>query len=74
MEERVTSVFVVKEGAALFDITATEISIKDDGSGEFVCVIQNPDTGPEEIRIEPSEWPLLRGAIDKMIAECREET
>lgn len=45
----------------------TTVSIDDEGGGEFVKVEQ-VNTG--SILINPDEWPELRAAIDRMIAEC----
>jgi hypothetical protein len=33
-------------------------------------VILRQDDGGK-ISVEPSEWPVLRAAIDRMVAECR---
>ncbi len=51
-----------------------EQTLFDDGdAGEFVIVSQHDHSKVVEnkIKIDPSEWPMLRKAIDQMIKECR---
>jgi len=68
---RITQITVCPEGKKTFDELSTVVEIGDNGSGEFVQVNQN-DGEASRIRIDKSEWPALRDAIDRMIAECRE--
>ena len=70
-EERVLSVVVLPEGEPVFCEAATTVIIEDEAGGEYVVVSQDgtPDRGT--IAINPEEWPVLRAAIDKMVAECR---
>lgn len=51
--------------------SATFVSISDEGGGDFVEVSQTPsDRLNQIIAIDPDEWPMLRRAIDQMIAAC----
>ena len=60
-----------EEGKEIFHESATFIEIDDEGGGEFVTVTQTSD-GYGKIGINPSEWPVLRAAIDKMVEGCRQ--
>lgn len=72
MISRATQITVTPEGGALYDERATEVSIDDEAGGEFVVVRQHfPSNAEGEIRLDPSEWPEIRSAIDKMVEECR---
>ena len=55
----------------MFPSHDTTVEIYDESGGEFVCIKQHPDSGDQEIRIDPEEWPTLREAIDRTIADCR---
>lgn len=69
---RVTTLTLLPDGAALFHERATRIRLADEAAGEFVEVIQQSSYDDDfAIRIDPSEWPALRAAIDRMVAECR---
>ena len=70
-ETRVLSLIVLPEGEAIFSEWATTISIEDDAEGEFVTVKQSAHVDAGKIRIDSTEWPALRAAIDRMIEECR---
>ena len=56
----------------MYSDRATDITIVDEGGGEFVEVEQHLDEYGK-IGINPEEWPTIRAAIDKMVKECREE-
>jgi hypothetical protein len=51
-----------------------EVEIVDEGTGEYVMVSCGLDRAPLEqhITIDPSEWPFLRDAIDRMFVEIAE--
>ena len=66
----VTAVTVMPKGAAIFDETATVVRIDDLAGGPFVVLTQSASV-EARINISPDEWPVLRRAIDKMIAECK---
>lgn len=73
LEVRVTSLTVAPVGAELFDERATEVRIVDEAGGEFVEVEQRAlRLKPGMIQVDPNEWPALRDAIDRMVAECRD--
>ena len=70
-ETRITRLVVAPEGATTFDERATTVEIEDEAAGEFVTVTQCYSDTDSVINIDPAEWPALREAIDRMIAECR---
>jgi hypothetical protein len=73
-EVRITSLTVLPRGEPLFGEQATVIGIDSIGDDEFVTVTQEGGhTGlGRSIAIEPEEWLVIRGAIDKMMEECRD--
>ena len=71
-EIRAMSVMVNKTTEPSFSEMATTVRIEDESGGEFVEVEQEGRTDIGKIQITPEEWPMLREAIDRMIAECRE--
>lgn len=68
MKTRITRLTVAPEGADLYDDRSTHIETDDEGGGEFIKIVQ--PHGFSDIRIDPSEWPVIRAAIDKLIEEC----
>jgi hypothetical protein len=70
-ETRALSLIVLPEGEAIFSEQATTITIEDDAGGEFIVIEQQGLADAGKIRIDPMEWPAIRGAIDRMIGECR---
>jgi len=68
MKVRPLALIVVPDSEPLFHERATRIEIEDEGGGEFV-VLRQPEGG--KITVDPSEWPLLRAAINRMIRQCR---
>jgi hypothetical protein len=70
-EARFTRVTIAPVGDPIFSETATHISIEDDAGGEFVSVVQDAADGKQTIRIAADEWPIIRVAIDSVIARCR---
>ena len=71
-EIRTMSLIVNRTDQPAFSELATTVSIVDEAGGEFVEVEQQGRTDLGKIAINPEEWPMLRQAIDKMIAECRD--
>jgi hypothetical protein len=72
LEIRTMALVVLSVGDKTFCEAATKVEIDDEAGGEFVIVSQ--DGAPREgnaVAISPEEWPVLREAIDRMIAECR---
>ena len=68
---RTLAIMVKPEGEPTFSELATTIQIEDESGGEFVVVSQHGTPEMGQIAINPEEWPTLRDAIDRMIAECR---
>ena len=71
-ETRVIELVVCHDGKEQYDDSATVIRIEDDGGGEFVTVKNAIQFRPDVVAINKVEWPALRAAIDRLIAECRE--
>lgn len=73
--QRVTEITVLPAGLSPSSERATRIKIADEGGGEFVEVEQIHSSFVSGLtRIDPDEWPHIRDAIDKMIANCMTET
>lgn len=74
-EIRTTKLVVIPPCEPLFSEHATTVEIVDESGGEFVVVSQDcPDHGcVGRVAINPEEWPVLRDAIHRMIADCRED-
>jgi hypothetical protein len=72
-ETRITQVVVVPEGEPSRSELATTIQIEDEAEGiEFLSLRQN--LKPEAyVRIYPPEWPMIRAAINDMMARCRRD-
>jgi hypothetical protein len=70
-EVRTTKLVVAPKSEQVFSEMATWVEIKDDAAGEFVMVTQSGRTDTGQIAIDTDEWPALRDAIDRMIAQCR---
>lgn len=63
---RCTAITVLPEGEKVFSEMATEISIVDEGGGEFIEITQTHlECGT--IRVDPKEWPAIRSAINRMM-------
>jgi hypothetical protein len=50
------------------------ITIEDEGGGEFVEIRNEDSVAGTGLRIDQEEWPTLREAIERMVAECRNES
>ena len=70
-ETRTLKIAVMPENEPIFADGVTEIQIVDKAAGEFIEVSQFNDDNEVKIRIDPTEWPNIREAINKMIKECR---
>ena len=69
---RTTRVTILPEGEPIFGETATHIKIEDEAAGEFLEIEQQSGhvgTNDQTIQVSPDEWPVLRGAIDRMMKE-----
>jgi hypothetical protein len=72
---RTTRVSVIPRNGQVFSEQATHIEIDDEAAGEFVKITQyggHTDIG-KWITIDPSEWPVIRDAIQFMVDECKFE-
>lgn len=69
-ETRTVKWVAVRNGASLFDESATEVEIEDEMAGEFVTLTQHHGGG-DKVSITPEEWPILRAVIDNAIKMCR---
>lgn len=68
---RTTQLTVLPQGEETYSERATTITIVDDAGGEYVVAEQHGRLDRRMIEIEPEEWPALRGAIDRLIGECK---
>lgn len=68
MKTRTTKLTVTP--GELFHKMGFEVEIVDEATGEFVEVLSNADG--TLLRIDPSQWPFLRDAIDRMFVEIAE--
>lgn len=72
MITRTTQITLMKEeDGNIFDEGNFTLTIGDECGGEFVKVREESDE-PREILIDPTEWPMLREAIDTMVNYCKE--
>ena len=70
-EIRTTKLVVAPRGDQVYSEMATWVEVKDEARGEFVMLTQSGRTDAGQIAIDTDEWPALRDAIDRMIAQCR---
>lgn len=73
-EIRTTALTVAPVGDPTYSEMATTVEICDEAAGEFVEVAQHGRVDIGKIMINPEEWPAIREAIDRQIAECRHTT
>jgi hypothetical protein len=66
-ETRVVVMIIAPAGSTVLNEFSTRVEIQDEGGGEFVEVSQ----GSSSINIDPTEWPRIKAAIDKLIKNCR---
>lgn len=59
------------EGEAIFHEQATVITVVDEAAGEFLQVQQHHAEAKGMIFIDPSEWPVLRKALDEAFASLQ---
>jgi hypothetical protein len=69
-ETRITRLTITPNKFPLYCEEGLNIELMDEAAGEFVRV---SGTHEGELKIDPSEWPLLRKAIDRMILICRKD-
>jgi len=70
MKIRITQLTVVPDGKPIFDESATQVEITDEGGGEFLIIRQTSVVG-RQIRLDVDEWPTICEAIDRMINEVK---
>ena len=69
--ETLTKALVVKQTKdAIFGETATTVMLEDEGGGLYVTVSQVLHDGEQKISITTEEWPMVRAAIEQMVAIC----
>ena len=69
--ETLTRALVVKNvNEAIFGDTATTIALEDEGVGLYVTVSQISNNGEQKLSITAEEWPMVRAAIEQMLAIC----
>jgi hypothetical protein len=73
-ETRTVALAVGRPGEPLFSEQTTHVRIIDEAAGEFVEVEQHGsnDSGLGKVWITSDEWPALRDAIDRLLAECKQ--
>jgi hypothetical protein len=67
---RITKLTVVPDDKPIFDDGATDVELIDEGGGEFL-IVRQVSSGDGQIRLDPSEWPTVREAIDRMMKEVK---
>lgn len=67
-QTRITRLTVLPPAAWLHHADGTDVCIHDEAGGEFVSVTQDDQT----VRFDGDEWPVVRDAIDRMVAEIRD--
>lgn len=65
--QRTTGIAVMQTGDSPFNETATRIRVTDDGAGEYVVIEQDEGS----VKVAPEDWPTIRDAVDRLIAEAR---
>lgn len=69
---RTVALHVGRTGAPTFDEMAYWVKIDDEAGGEYVVLRSNECSATAgEVKIDPADCPELRGAIDRMIGECK---
>ena len=68
---RIKSLIIAPEGEPIFCEMAMIVSIEDEAAGEYIQITQQLSDTDTKITIDPSEWPALRKAVDRMMAEIK---
>lgn len=68
--QRITQITILPEGEPIFSEEGTVITIADETSGEYVNVrnLSSFHGEAHEIDILPTRWPIIRDAIDTLMA------
>lgn len=73
MKERTTRIHILPDGSSIFEESAFTIEVEDEGAGEFLVLSSNEEACREgQIRIDSSDWPFIRDAMDRMFKEIKE--
>jgi len=70
---RVTRLSVLPNKEPLFSEQCTNISIVDEAAGEFLEIEQQSgrtDVKSQTIQVTTEEWPALKEAIERLLADC----
>ena len=74
-EIRITRLSVLPPGEPIFSEQCMNISIVDEGAGEYLEIDQqldSPDVKEQTIFLSPEEWPVLKSAIEQMLEEIKQ--
>lgn len=66
------SIAVFPDGDSLYSEYSSTVSVKDEGAGCFAVVHQEDRGHSNAISITANEWPILRSAIEEILAICAE--
>ena len=69
---RVTELTITPAGEPIFSERGFTVEIEDEGAGEVIVVRENDAAIIGGIRIDPSEWPELRTAIETLLDGIQE--
>ena len=70
----ITKGLIVKpKGEPIYSEMATEVYIDDDAGGPYVVIEQHGRTDVGKVCIDQEEWPLIKDAVEQMLAVCRGE-
>ena len=69
---RVTRLTIAPEGEPIFSESVTHIDIEDEAAGEYIKLRQIHDQSqPGEVSIVPSDWPLIKEAVETLMKELQ---
>jgi len=72
---RITRLSVLPEKEPIFSELCTHITIVDEAAGEYLEITQQsgcPNMKEQTISLSADEWPAIKGAIEQLLAECRQ--
>ncbi len=68
MKIRTTQLTITPENESIYHERATNISVQDEGGGEFIAITQDG----QEVTFDVEEWPHIVEAVERIIAEMKE--
>jgi len=71
---RITRLAVLPDGEPLYSMRCTEVSLVGEAAGEFIEIKQaseNSDVESLTIGVMPEEWPALKEAVERLLAEIK---